>query len=155
MYKMATRKFGVALLLINKLDSEKIWIIEERVAKPWLGKKKGDWSIPMETKEAGETSEQCFSRLLIEELGEDVMIANPKLLTPQVIIKNVGFLRIFTAKATISDQPIPVDSEIVPIGWKPWEDLLNLPNLRLGMNEILRYYFLGQGQGQDDIIFVD
>ena len=152
----ATQKFGVGLILMNKLNPDEIWIIEEQIAKPWLGKRKHDWSIPMETTEAGESSNQCFSRLLVEELGEEIMVTSPKLLIPQVIIKKVGFLRLFTAKATITDLPQPLDPEVLPVGWKPWEDLLNLPNLRLGMEQILRYYFLGQRQGgQGDIIFVD
>jgi len=57
---------GIALLIHNQ---GQILTIEEQITKPNVDKKAGDYSIPMETMENNELLAITLKRLLLEEMG--------------------------------------------------------------------------------------
>ena len=60
---------GVAAIILSQ--DGKILVIQETEDKPWLDKKRGDWSIPAETVKEGETEIEALLRVIKEEVGEN------------------------------------------------------------------------------------
>ncbi|MBL7057780.1 NUDIX hydrolase [Patescibacteria group bacterium] len=137
-------KFGVGLILRNPVGD--ILVHQELMSKPWLGKEIGDYSIPMETIELGETVQSCLNRLLFEEVGEDVVIAlHP---TKQILwynILNKGIVVIFQARFICASNLEPAEKgEILPAGWMSPTKLLN-QKMRVGVREIIQNYLGNTG----------
>ena len=71
---------SVGLVLIDRAGQ--YYVFQEMMSKWWIGKALNNWSFPWETREDGESDETALGRVLSEEVGEDVVLANsPQLLT--------------------------------------------------------------------------
>ncbi len=60
---------GVVAVILSQ--DGKILVVQETEGKPQLDKKAGDWSMPAETIEEGETELEALLRLIEEEIGEN------------------------------------------------------------------------------------
>ena len=60
---------GVIAVILSQ--DEKILVAQETEDKPYMDKKRGDWTIPAETIEKGETELEAVLRLIKEEVGEN------------------------------------------------------------------------------------
>jgi ADP-ribose pyrophosphatase YjhB (NUDIX family) len=60
---------GVALLLFKDSGMRTVYAVGELTSKTDIAKRKGMYSVPMETMEPGETPLQAVMRLLSEEVG--------------------------------------------------------------------------------------
>jgi len=60
---------GVAAVILSR--DGKILIVQETMDRPQIDKKKGDWSVPGETIEKGETELEALSRGIREEVGKN------------------------------------------------------------------------------------
>lgn len=60
---------GVIAVVLSQ--DGKILVAQETEDKPYMDKKRGDWTIPAETIEKGETELEAILRLIKEEVGEN------------------------------------------------------------------------------------
>jgi ADP-ribose pyrophosphatase YjhB (NUDIX family) len=133
---------GVALLLVS--ISGRIWTIEELQDKPRYGKRAGDWSVPMETNEPGETDPETLLRLLQEEAPAGTEIYSGfgfEFLTGVDICGN-ALVKTYVALFVRADEeniPLPFRSEVRAVGWKTVDEIL-ARRCRAGVREMLDAY---------------
>lgn len=139
--------WGVALVAVN-LDG-KILMLTERESKPNIGKPAGSRSIPMETKEPGETDQSALSRLIAQELpglGTTLKL-HKKHGTYCVVFENpAAWVRLYSA--TASDATLPCDNPLSDVGEYSWEaphDALGLW-LRRGAREMIEDFIAGRNE---------
>lgn len=134
---------GVALIIENPLGE--ILVLQELEEKSRLGKKKGMFSIPMETVEQAESDVAALKRLIDEEL--------PGLAPKIKIIETQSFRRYRIAPgvwatlytAVISDNSLPsvVGSEVTGHKWVRLREALTLW-LRKGARDMISDYIEGR-----------
>lgn len=66
---------SVGLVLVDLFG--RYFAFQEMKAKWQIGKARNNWSFPWETREIGESDEVTLKRILLEEVGEDVVLSLP------------------------------------------------------------------------------
>lgn len=140
---------GVAAVILSQ--DGRILVVQETVDKPRLDKQAGDWSIPAETVEQGETELEALLRLIKEEVGENGDI----ICNPQVDwIGDYGFaagLNIWVRAYVLhfngsSKTPRPFNAErneVINHCWIDPSEIWNLPR-RKGVFEVVRDFSAGR-----------
>ncbi len=122
---------GVALFLMN--EQGHFFLVKELQDKHYTGKMAGMLGIPMETSQEDEPPDRAITRLILEEVGAQV-------LDPPTFIGSIFFesnvrsglipytIHVFVANINPATIPQPHDKEDVAFyGWRPLDWLLNPP----------------------------
>lgn len=151
--KEKPQNIGVGLIIFRvdpalngeNASNPKIWTVEELCDKPETGRRKGDISIPLETREPGEPHISLVRRAIFEEfVGKDSPLFATNLfftLRHKGIILNVDGqnslkcdLDVVVYDGLRIDIPVPnMSDEVKPHGWMPLfgtNSIMHLPNLR-------------------------
>lgn len=113
---------GVGLVVVNSQGS--IFVLKELRDKPIIEKVAGMLSFPLETVELPETPDQTVLRLIREELGDGITVADLRFLGAFHILQSALTLG-YTA---VCDNPIedfhPRADDVEIVGWMDAQDLL-------------------------------
>lgn len=129
---------SLSLLLFNQQG--KIYCIEELVEKPAIGKKSGDYSVPWETLEPGESDASGLKRVLEEEVwgNKPLEHGDPKYLGEIEVVLGAK-ARVYQMEVFEEGEDICRGSqaglEYLPLGFCSIERLLSGP--RVGIREML------------------
>lgn len=140
---------GVAAIILSQ--DGKILVIQETGNNPVLDKRVGDWSIPAETIEEGETEFEALLRLIKEEVGENGDIrCRPEndwigdyRLGDKVNIWGRAYLLHFDGISTMQRTFTAEREEVINHHWIDPQEIRNLPRRR-GVLEIVEDFMAGQ-----------
>lgn len=138
---------GVALLLFN--TEGKIFCVKELIEKEVIGKHRGDYSFPWETKQGGESDEETLKRLLEEEVhGEAaVEISSPEYVGAFTVVPGTQ-ARIYQAwflQGPSILKGLHEGIEVEALGWQTKEFLLS--HCRTGVERALELFDQYQKKG--------
>lgn len=143
------RFIGIGLVLYT--NDNKICILRELKGKDWLGKKAGDYSIPMETAAKNESIRAVIVRLLREELGleEDQIDWNTLAPLKRTNVGKHAVLFTFQALCPMELNISPEDNDVIFAGWlKPKESLHR--NMRDGSKPSIQAFIAPEYYVGDD-----
>lgn len=140
---------GVATIILSQ--DGKILVIQETEDKPWLDKKRGDWSIPAETIKEGETEMEALLRVIKEEVGENGdIICNPENDWIGDYQFGVGsniwgraYLLHFNGTSDTLRSFSAERNEVINHRWIVPQEIRNLPR-RKGVSEIVEDFIIGR-----------
>ena len=140
---------GVAAVILSQ--DGKILVVQETGSKPILDKKAGDWSIPAETIEDGETEFGALLRLIEEELGENGdIICDPEndwigdyQFGGNADIWGRAYLLFFNGTSETPRFFTAEREEVINHHWINPQDIRNMPR-RKGILEIVEDFMAGQ-----------
>jgi len=121
---------GVALFIFNSLGQA--YLIREQRSKPFIGKKAGMLSIPMETMKGGELPAEATRRLLCEEVGVRGAVAlycigssyfEPVDHPEGVVYRIYCFRTVCDGSMIVGPQDL---EDVAPYGWMHLEDVAKL-----------------------------
>jgi 8-oxo-dGTP pyrophosphatase MutT (NUDIX family) len=113
---------GVGLVLVN--PDGYVFVLKELQDKPIIEKVAGMLSFPLETVELPETPDETVYRLVREELGDDITIANLSFVGAFHIIRSaltLGYAA--TCENDLADFR-PQSDDVETVGWLHPQDLL-------------------------------
>jgi len=140
---------GVAAVILSQ--DGKILIAQETGNKPIMDKKRGDWTIPAETIEKGETELEALLRLIKEEVGENEDITcNPEndwigdyQFEKGINIWGRAYLLHFSGTSETSRSFTAEREELVNHQWVKPEEIINMAR-RKGVLEIIEDFRAGR-----------
>jgi len=140
---------GVAAVILSQ--DGKILIAQETGNKPIMDKKRGDWTIPAETIEKGETELEALLRLIKEEVGENEDITcNPEndwigdyQFEKGINIWGRAYLLHFSGTSETSRSFTAEREELVNHQWVKPEEIINMAR-RKGVLEIIDDFRAGR-----------
>ena len=120
---------GVALFVFD--GNGQAYLIKEKRSKPFIGKKAGMLSIPMETMKGGESPAEATQRLLREEVGLSVVALyciGSSYFEP--VDHPDGVMYMIHCVRAMCDGSMTVDpqdlEDVAPYGWMHLEDVAKL-----------------------------
>ena len=140
---------GVAAVILSQ--DGKILVAQETENKPIMDKKRGDWTIPAETIEKGETELEALLRLIKEEVGENGDITcNPGndwigdyQFGVGINIWGRAYLLHFTGTSETSRSFTAEREEVINHQWIKPEKIMDMPR-RKGVSEIIDDFQAGR-----------
>ena len=140
---------GVIAVILSQ--DEKILVAQETEDKPYMDKKRGDWTIPAETIEKGETELEAVLRLIKEEVGENGDITcNPEndwigdyQFEKGINIWGRAYLLHFSGTSETSRSFTAEREELVNHQWVKPEEIINMAR-RKGVLEIIEDFRAGR-----------